>query len=282
MDLMPSDAGQSELLCKACGERNPPRFELCWNCGKSLEGASEADPQAEPDEQEIAAIESNSSSNSRGRLVDWCELAAVIFAACAYPILYHLVYEAEETPTASVASALLAIPRYAGWSILLWLLVRRDRRVLQPKPLRDCRWYQEVFFALLIVAAKWTLGYFVAALAIDFGMPREKPPIYVELSGAGLVIAYATRLFFAAVYEEILFRVYLQSKLESLLGDTILPVLISSTLFTAIHGYPPRSALQLFASGILMGIVYRVSFRVPRLVLAHWCWNLLTLYLRQH
>ncbi len=27
------------LKCAACGEENPPAFELCWNCGTGLEHA---------------------------------------------------------------------------------------------------------------------------------------------------------------------------------------------------------------------------------------------------
>lgn len=26
----------AEVLCAACGERNPDNFEICWHCGKPL------------------------------------------------------------------------------------------------------------------------------------------------------------------------------------------------------------------------------------------------------
>jgi hypothetical protein len=32
------DTPAPAVACPACGEENPGSFELCWNCGRGLEG----------------------------------------------------------------------------------------------------------------------------------------------------------------------------------------------------------------------------------------------------
>jgi membrane protease YdiL (CAAX protease family) len=150
----------------------------------------------------------------------------------------------------------------------------------QPKPLNSGHWYSELFFALAILVAAWALSIVTAVLAVDFGLPRVVPRAHVEITNFELAAAYGITWCFAVAFEEVLFRVYLQSKLESLMGETILPVLISAAVFAAGHGYPPRGTLQVFTFGVLFGVIYRMTFRLPRLMLAHWLWDFLTAVLR--
>jgi membrane protease YdiL (CAAX protease family) len=132
-----------------------------------------------------------------------------------------------------------------------------------------------VLLALGIVAAERMVSLVTAVLASDFRLPKAEPQIYVQLTSFKMVAVYGITWAFAIAYEEVLFRAYLQSKLESLLGETILPILISAAIFAAAHGYPPRGALHVFTFGVLFGVIYRLTSRLPRLVLAHWMWDLL-------
>jgi membrane protease YdiL (CAAX protease family) len=279
---MSQPSQQTELECKECKERNPPRFEVCWNCGKSLEDAKRVESSETADENDKRQTWGDLYRLISSRWLDWCELLAVVLATCAYSILVSIFREraaAVEEPTVLLS---LAIPRQVGWIVLLWLLIRRDRAVKQPVPLAEYRWHWELFFAAAILAAKFALRFAVTSLARDWGVPQGEPSVFVEMTHASQWAVYTTVLFFSAIYEEVLFRAYLQSKIESLIGEPILAVLLSAALFAAVHGYAPRSSLQVFASGILFGTIYQFSRSLPRLVLSHWSYNLLAAWLRQH
>ena len=175
---------------------------------------------------------------------------------------FGAIYGREIPEEASVSSVLISVPVYIGWLILLWLLVRRDGRMQQPAPLSFHGWHWELFFAVLIVVAAWVVSFATAILANDFRLPQAEPQIFVQITSFKLAAIYGVMWSFAVAYEEVLFRVYLQAKLELLLGETILPILISAIIFAAAHGYPPRGALHVFTFGVLFGAIYRLDFTV--------------------
>jgi len=81
--------------------------------------------------------------------------------------------------------------------------------------------------------------------------------------------------FFGAAYEEVVFRAYLLSRLGPLLGKRhAWGVLAAAALFALIHGYPLGSTLAVLANGVVYGLVYISSRSLPRLVVAHWLYNL--------
>jgi membrane protease YdiL (CAAX protease family) len=268
-----------ELMCTGCGERNPPRFAFCWNCGQSLEDAERVESTEPADAVEEKTLSWRSISKYLAdHRTDWCELVAVLLATFVYHVLATSLTGSNTTLTAQ----LVAISRYIGWSILLWILIRRDARVPQPVALRESRWLYELGFAVLIVGANWLVSCFAAVLAHDMRLAVGTPPVSVEVVGLRPWFALGTAMFFGATYEELLYRVYLQSKLESLLGDTILSIVISAMIFAANHGYPPAATLRVFAVGVLYGTIYYFSRRLPRLVLGHWMHNVLVTIVNQY
>jgi hypothetical protein len=60
-----------------------------------------------------------------------------------------------------------------------------------------------------------------------------------------------------------------------LLGETILPILISAIIFAAAHGYPPRGALHVFTFGVLFGAIWEVLFALL-IVAAAWVVSIIT------
>lgn len=270
--------GEFELACKHCGERNPPRFAICWNCGQSLEDAERVKSTEPPNEDDRRTLSFQSiSKHLADHQTDWCELVAVLLATFVYHILRTSIIQRVNISTGS----LTGISWYVGWSMLLWILIRHDSSSAQPVPLRESKWIHEVLFAVLILAADFALSYVVAILAHDMRLPIGQPPVFVEISGLQSWMSHGVLLFFAAAYEEMMYRVYLQSKLESLLGDTVLSIAISAMIFAASHGYPPAPTLRIFAMGALYGTIYHYARRLPRLVLAHWMHNLLVSYMSQ-
>jgi membrane protease YdiL (CAAX protease family) len=271
-------ADKLESICPGCGERNPPQFALCWNCGASLENAEKAAAVEEPDEDDADQVQTLASDNPFGRWTGWYELVAVVLAT----FVYHVLAQSLIGVNHNAAAYFVAIPRYAGWSLLLWILIRRDRSAVQPVSLRECRWLSELVFAVLIVAVNWLLSYAIAIFAHEVRLPQGNPPAYPEITGVWPWNAFCVALFFGAAYEELLYRVYIQSKLESLLGNSMISIVISAIIFAVNHGYPPASTLRVFAVGMMYGTIYCVTRKMPRLVLGHWMHNILVAVLSQH
>ena len=62
----------------------------------------------------------------------------------------------------------------------------------------------------------------------------------------------------------------MQSRLTQILrGHSTLVVLISSGLFTAMHGYAPLGLIGVFVAGLIFGASYQLNGKIPRLVIAH-------------
>jgi membrane protease YdiL (CAAX protease family) len=75
--------------------------------------------------------------------------------------------------------------------------------------------------------------------------------------------------------EELLFRVYVQTRLTQVLrGQRVLPVFICAVLFALVHGYGAYHAFQVGAFGLVLGISYQANGKIPRLVIAHTLNNL--------
>lgn len=272
-----------ESICPGCGERNPPQFALCWNCGAGLENAEKAATIEEPDEDDANQIQTVASDNPFGRWTPWYELTAVLLVTFVYRIVDLLVYSGwHNRPDTDFDSirVLTYLPTYIGLPMLLWILVRRDRALKQPLALRKCNWWAEIAFALAIVFATFLMVRVVGILTIPLGVPTAKAP-RILVTGTDQWAASLLYWFFAVLYEEVLFRVYLQSKIESLIRNTPLAILSSAALFAIGHGYPLRGTIQVFATGLLFGTIYSCSHRLPRLVLAHWMYDLLVVLLQQ-
>jgi membrane protease YdiL (CAAX protease family) len=119
----------------------------------------------------------------------------------------------------------------------------------------------------------------VHSFVVGIGIPKGIPAAATMFSSNTVKAAFSLELLVSAVYEEIVSRVYLQSKLQKLLGGRIaLSIFISAGLFAIVHGYTVRGTIAVLATGILFGAVYQASRSVPRLVLAHWIHNLIVYY----
>jgi membrane protease YdiL (CAAX protease family) len=165
-----------------------------------------------------------------------------------------------------------------GLATILWLLIRRDKSSMQPVPIRSTNWLKEILMAVAIMLAEWCLQIAVGYVMHNIGVQRGTPLPKTSYSSALIKIAFYFSLFFLALYEEILFRVYLQSKLQSLLGGRPgLSIVISAALFSAVHRYSLPGSIAVFVTGAFYGVLYQTSRKVPRLVLAHWIHNLLAM-----
>jgi len=283
---MSQPSRQSELECKNCGERNPSRFEICWNCGKSLEDANRVQSSETADEDtetsdnfELETSETRSARSVSSRWIDWWELVAVLLVTIYPIVLPLLVGSSDERREITWDYFLLLVPRRIGMIVILWLLVSRDPLVGKPAPIRPRQLPSELLFELFILMADTCLRVAVRALIAGFGLPRGIPADSTTFASAAVKAAYPLALLVSAAYEETIFRVYFQSKLQKLLGGKVtLSIILAASLFAIVHGYTLRGTIGIFASGILLGTVYQISRSVPRLVLAHWMHNLMVYF----
>jgi membrane protease YdiL (CAAX protease family) len=240
-----------------------------------------------PREQAAPALDGPYVENDGGpRRFETLELVAVALVTCAYPIFWSVLHERDPLPSSPVW-LLAHIPWYAGITLVVWILLQRRQAPLSPKPLPQTisSWAREIFAAGMLFLSAWILSPMIASLFENMGVPDSRA---FEARWAsffrqtGVAAVFPLESFFAAAYEEVVFRAYLIARLGILLGRPAWGVLLAAALFALMHGYPPRSTLTVFALGVFYGVVYLSTRSLPRLVLAHWIYNLAVMsgYLR--
>jgi membrane protease YdiL (CAAX protease family) len=92
-------------------------------------------------------------------------------------------------------------------------------------------------------------------------------------------IAFTIAALFSSTYEEVAFRAYLQARLQEWMPRArFLPVLLSAGAFSLAHGYSPLASIGVYVTGLLLGFAYRRWRRIPRLAVAHWFFNVMTVW----
>lgn len=78
--------------------------------------------------------------------------------------------------------------------------------------------------------------------------------------------------------EETIYRGYLISRVLALTHSRSLAVLGSSVMFALAHGYGVVGSVSTFLFGLVLGLCFLWGRSLPRLILAHWIYNLMLLY----
>jgi len=255
----------------------------CTSCGCSWsepgdDAAEPTDPLAtERREQGAPAKEEPSTEDGRRpRTLETLELIAVLLITSAYPILSHLLSEPDNQPI-KPGQLTAEIPWLTGLTFIVWMLLRRGQGSLTPLPL-SCsatEWVREVLMGLILFLAWWVLDARLAGLLREAGV-HDTPSRWASFfREPGVAAVFSLSSFFSATYEEVVFRAYLISRLGLLLGKRrAWSVLVAAALFALVHGYAPRATLTVFAGGVVCGSVYLSSRSLPRLIVAHWVYDL--------
>jgi membrane protease YdiL (CAAX protease family) len=157
-----------------------------------------------------------------------------------------------------------------GWVLLLGCLLTRDETFRWNLPGTRPQWFAE---------GGWGVGLFFVCiganelfedLARTIGLRAAPTPWEQWLSDPDTLLAFRITGPLSALSEELLFRVYLQTRLTLIArGWSLVSVPITAWLFAWTHDYAPAETAELFGSALVLGIAYQVSRRVPRLVIAH-------------
>lgn len=253
--------------CGSCGERSEGPFDACWNCGRPL------------GETAIPAVVSHpppstGTAPSQGRDVlstaILAETLAVLLITCAYPIVAHSLRSSPPSSSITPGRFLSGSLEDIGWAILVCCLLAKDKTFQWNLPTTWQRWAAEIAWGagllLLAVGFERSFGSYARNIGFD-----SRATVWSQiLEDPKMLIAFRSQGPISALYQELLFRVYLQSRLTTILwGRAILSVPLCAWLFAERHGYAPAGTAALFGFGLVFGIVYQISRKIPRLVIAH-------------
>jgi len=139
----------------------------------------------------------------------------------------------------------------------------QTRGVRLKLPRTGSAWAKELGWGivLLIVANRvaWVIGLLLEGLGADLSGGSEG-----LWPSTAAVAAFCLITPIIGLGEELLFRVYVQTRLTQVLrGQRILPVFICAVLFALVHGYGAYHAFQVGAFGLVLASRIRRTERSP-------------------
>lgn len=179
----------------------------------------------------------------------------------------------------SMAGALAVTPLYVVWVAVTLLLSGLLLRVLDRASFRALGlwlyrgWLRELLLGIVLGAG--LIGG-ITALLVAGGWVRYAGLATEPGAALGSVAAVGVLLFFAAAWEELVFRGYPFQRLVESLGP-LGAVLVLSALFGAGHIANPSSTPLSTADTVLAGVLLAVAYLKTRALWLpiglHWAWN---------
>ena len=190
----------------------------------------------------------------------------VIAKACS-------AYFSEVSPP-SISSMYCNAITYAGWTILLWTMLLRDRSWVPPIPKRARLWVAEILLGILMfgVVYLFEVGLigFLKWSGFSTWHERKEFKDFLLSSGSLGLFSHSFRAVFSSLFEEVFFRTYLLHRLGKYFASGFWPLVLSAFSFSIVHGYHFIGAIQMLFVGLLFGIIYQMSPQLPKLWVAHW------------
>lgn len=211
------------------------------------------------------------AGRDRGPLV---ELLGVFLAVCAADLFLSLMGYGVSGSSITVPLLVADMIMRIGWCILLPLLLTRRQAFDWKLPKSGSDWGKEFGWGFLLflamVGLSIVIGYIVTLLNIGGSPTHWEQP----MKNHAIVATLLLFLPVVGLHEELLFRVYFQTRLTQVLrGSRVLPVVIGALLFAFMHGYPLDGTLMMIAIGGVLGTSYQANGKIPRLVVAHVLWD---------
>lgn len=273
-------------VCKTCGKKYSKWITpvsargVCGECFEAeLSQERKAEPQIDvPPALVTAAPPSEGNADSLGEkarpqplvpLNVFLETLGVTLAFFGGRILLDWLgrdSKATVTTHGIVAGSLTDL----GWILLVICLLNRSGRFQWQLPKSKKAWLLEFGWGVVLLVIS------ILGRLIVTGIGRElhvaaSPEQWVEvLRHHNTWVAFQVITPLSATYQELVCRVYMQSRLTQILrGHSILVVLICSWLFAALHGYALLGSINVFVAGLILGGSYQLNGKIPRLVIAH-------------
>lgn len=222
-------------------------------------------------------------------LARWSSLAdlvAVLLVVLVKPVLSHALFSTDLSQRPDgfslIGRILLAdVPMDIGLAIMIMLLLKTNPSYPQPRPTPRSEFKKEAIAGVALGVGSWGLILGARYVLHRLGVPGRPTYWHYLLAGPETRLVFCATDVFNAGYEEVAFRAFLQSRLQSLMrGATVLPIAISAVVFAVGHGYSLAPTIGVLIFGIAQGIVYIKWRRIPRLVIGHWLHNVLITWIR--
>lgn len=217
----------------------------------------------------IQGLRSYKETGSRQRLL---ELLAVFLVFSAPNLIYFAAGYEGALGDYGVLDFVVDTTTRIGWCALVALLLTRRDGFDWKLPRSAGEWGKEFGWGLLLIMAivgcAYVVAYMVGLLGIEETTQSSEPMQQRTL------ITFLLFTPIIGLHEELLFRVYAQTRLTQVLkSKKVLPVFIASGIFAAMHGYSLIGTLVILIFGLVMGTSYQANGKIPRLVIAHTLWN---------
>jgi len=181
----------------------------------------------------------------------------------------------------------LVCSRFIIWAVLgLMFLYARHAEVqpffLWPEEKYDFPFY---FFSIIVLYLFAFAGGILANIPHWLGLHEKNEMLHKVIQ---LMKQYPVVLVFtvitAGITEELIFRVYIITRLSLLFSNKVLPVIISAVLFSAIHlSYKSISELIFsFCFGLMFGYHYQKYRNIKVLIFLHALWDLMATLIAIH
>jgi membrane protease YdiL (CAAX protease family) len=168
---------------------------------------------------------------------------------------------------------LMLISRFIFWSEvgLLFLYARKIEG--QEFLLWDENYPVEFFIKWIVLLYLFSFAAgLVSAVPLLFGY---KDNVAIVMKWLKVIVAHNWMLVFCAVTagitEELIFRAYLLTRLQQLIKNTYMPIIISAAMFSALHYnyFSLRETIFTFLIGVIFGVHYQKFRNIHVLIIVH-------------
>ena len=209
----------------------------------------------------------------RGQLLEL--LAVLLTAFGANLFLFAANYEMSGS-NVSVVTLVAGILANIGWCLLVPILLARRQAFDWKLPRTGGGWAKEFGWGALLMLAIFGCTTVVGVLAGALGLEEAPTHWSSPLNDPSILATFCVLTPIVGLSEELLFRVYVQTRLTQIMrGNWIFPVIVGSCLFAAAHVYDLVGTLSVLTIGAVLGISYQANGKIPRLVVAHILNNLI-------
>lgn len=212
----------------------------------------------------------------RGEL--WIEFSSMVLLFVASSFVFSLEARRRRELTTIVDELGLALVE-VGTCLLVIHLVRRDRGSLVELGLRKMDVFDELLWGMgiaiaLVIAGIWAWPRIVDVVGVAAVLSETHDVRRETLSHWAIPILCLV----GSSSEELLFRGYFNLRLMDLTSRPFVSALTASALFALMHGSGVAGSLYSFAFGLALAALFHRSRSLPRLMLAHYLFNLFSIY----
>jgi membrane protease YdiL (CAAX protease family) len=279
-------------VCKTCGKKYSKWITpvsargVCGDCFEAeLSQEREAEPKldvalplvtaAPPSEGNADTVGEKGRPRPHVALNVVVETLGVTLALFGGRILLDLLGPASKS-TVTTQGLVASLLSDLGWILLVICLLNRSGRFHWQLPGSTKAWLREFGWGALLLVTNVLAKGIVRQIGVELHV-TSNPTAWVEaLRHHSTWVAFQVGAPLSATFEELVSRVYMQSRLTQILhGHSIFVVLICSSLFAAMHGYAPLGSIGVFVAGLIYGASYQLNGKIPRLVIAHTAINMI-------